>query len=100
VINIKQISYSLLYEKIVLFRKFKNRVLGLFSEGKCVLTFVVSELLDNNSLNCVLFDLDSLIIYGAENEYSDEVRNFLRLRGIRFKPIYWRYSGESHLYQD
>ena len=71
-INKKQISYSLLYKKIVLFRKFKNRVLGLFSEGKCVLTFVVSELLDNNSLNCVLFDLHSLNIYSAEYEYSDD----------------------------
>ena len=33
-INKKQIPYSLLYEKIVLIRKFENRVLELFSEGK------------------------------------------------------------------
>ena len=32
--NKKQVPYSLLYEKIVLIRKFENRVLELFSEGK------------------------------------------------------------------
>ena len=75
-------------------------VAGSEHEGKIVLTFFVPDEIDADGVECVLFDLKKLEIYGVQNEVSDEVRNFLRRRGIRFKPIYWRYIGERYLYND
>ncbi|NQS98472.1 MAG: hypothetical protein HQ591_08465 [candidate division Zixibacteria bacterium] len=40
----------------------------------------------------VVFELIAQMVHGAQFRLSDEVRNFLRRRGIRFKPIYWRYN--------
>lgn len=68
--------------------------------GKVLLTFLTPDEIDENNLDCVIFDLHKLVIFGIQNEVSDEVRNFLRRRGIRFKPIYWRYSRERELYND
>ena len=70
------------------------------NKGKIVITFDVSEEVNKDSLECTLVDLKKLYIYGRQNERSDEVRNFLRRRGIRLKPILWRYTGDRHLYND
>jgi len=75
-------------------------VAGSERDGMVVLTFTVPENVDKSGLRCVIFDLQKLEIHGVQNEASDEVRNFLRRRGIRFKPIYWRFVGERHLYKD
>jgi len=70
------------------------------NNGKYVLAFSVPDNLSEDDIEYTLFDLDRLVIYGRQNTESDEVRNFLRRRGIKFKPIYWRYTGEKHLYND
>jgi len=70
------------------------------NNGKYVLAFSVPDNLSEDDIKYTLFDLDRLVIYGRQNAESDEVRNFLRRRGIKFKPIYWRYTGEKHLYSD
>lgn len=41
----------------------------------------------------VLFDLTNYQVYGQRTPTSDEVRNFLRRRGVRFSPIHWRYGN-------
>lgn len=46
----------------------------------------------------VIFDLTSFYVFGNQTRLSDEVRNFLRRRGIRFKPIYWRYTHDEGYY--
>ncbi len=46
----------------------------------------------------VIFDLTSFHVFGTQTRLSDEVRNFLRRRGIRFKPIYWRYIYDKGYY--
>jgi acetyltransferase-like isoleucine patch superfamily enzyme len=46
----------------------------------------------------VTFDITNYEITSVEAEYDDftnEVRNFLRKRGIKFKPIYWRYENDK-----
>lgn len=64
---------------------------------KIVLTFNVANLSDNYEAP-VIFDLSSYYIHGVETRISDEVRNFLRRRGIRFKPIHWRYTLDKGFY--
>jgi sugar O-acyltransferase (sialic acid O-acetyltransferase NeuD family) len=61
------------------------------TEGEIILTFEVINLPDSLE-RPVIFDLTSFRVYGSQTRLSDEVRNFLRRRGIRFKPIYWRYT--------
>jgi acetyltransferase-like isoleucine patch superfamily enzyme len=61
-----------------------------------VLTFNASE--EDRKENAVLFDLTNYRILGEQNPLSDEVRNFLRKRGIRFRPIYWRYTADRGFY--
>lgn len=46
----------------------------------------------------IVFDLKKYEICGKEDRYSDEIRNVLRKRGIRFSPIYWRYSADEGFY--
>ncbi len=48
----------------------------------------------------VIFNINNYQINGTQNKKSDEVRNFLRKRGIRFSPIYWRYNADKGLYND
>ncbi len=38
-----------------------------------------------------LFDLAASRVLGMQDEFSDEVREFCRRRGIRFRPFAWRY---------
>jgi acetyltransferase-like isoleucine patch superfamily enzyme len=42
-----------------------------------------------------LFDLAGSRVVGVQDGLSDEVREFLRRRGIRFRPFAWRY-GVGH----
>jgi acetyltransferase-like isoleucine patch superfamily enzyme len=42
-----------------------------------------------------LFDLAGSCVYGIQDELSDEVREFCRRRGIRFRPFAWRH-GVGH----
>jgi len=41
-----------------------------------------------------IFDLGKYEIVGKESNFSDEVRNFLRKRGVKFSPIHWRYTKD------
>ncbi|MBF0523103.1 MAG: hypothetical protein HQL24_08625 [Candidatus Omnitrophica bacterium] len=42
-----------------------------------------------------VFDLSKKEVNGKQDEYSDELREALRKRGIRFKPILWRYKRRA-----
>jgi acetyltransferase-like isoleucine patch superfamily enzyme len=67
---------------------------GELPEGTGVLLgFEVEEAEAGDDL--VVFDLEALQVRGRQNRLSDEVRNFLRRRGIRFSPIHWRYTHDS-----
>ena len=67
------------------------------TDAQVILTF--EGLYMPDSLNeLVVFDLTGRRVYGKQNRLSDEVRNFLRRKGIRFKPIYWRYEHDKDLY--
>ena len=48
----------------------------------------------------VLFDLNKYEIKGEQNILTDEVRNHFRKRGIKFKPIHWRYKADRGFYND
>lgn len=61
-----------------------------------ILSFNV--LSQNAGLHSVIFDLTNYQVLGRQNAFSDEVRNFLRKRGVRFKPIYWRYTADKGLF--
>ena len=69
-------------------------------KDKIVITLSTPYDFNVDSIECILFDMEKLYIYGVQNHISDEVRNFLRKRGVKFSPIYWRYTGEKHLYND
>lgn len=63
---------------------------------KIVLTFKIEG--DTKKADSVFFDLSKFKLIGIQNSLSDVVRNFLRKRGIRFKPIYWRYTADKGFY--
>ncbi len=42
-----------------------------------------------------VFDLEASRVLGAQDLHSDDVREFCRRRGIRFRPFAWRY-GVGH----
>jgi acetyltransferase-like isoleucine patch superfamily enzyme len=42
-----------------------------------------------------LFDLVAARVFGVQDDLSDDVREFCRRRGIRFRPFAWRY-GVGH----
>ena len=67
------------------------------TQAKVILTFEIINLPDSLE-RPVIFDLTSFHVYGSQTRLSDEVRNFLRRRGIRFKPIYWRYTYDKGFY--
>ena len=48
----------------------------------------------------IIFNLKEYEIMGKENSLSNEVRNYFRRRGIRFRPIHWRYVGDEGLFND
>ena len=58
--------------------------------AKVVLTFDAGEDM-TISEGVTVFDLGKYQVHGQQTPTSDEVRNFLRRRGIRLAPIHWRY---------
>ena len=58
-----------------------------------VLTFEAGDAAGDCPDGVVVFDVGAYRVHGEQDAVSDEVRNFLRRRGIRFKPIHWRYRG-------
>lgn len=46
-----------------------------------------------------VFDLAASRVFGQQDRFSDEVREFCRRRGIRFRPYAWRY-GVGHFEGD
>lgn len=62
-----------------------------------LLTFKIKNL-PSQWKSPVIFDLNEYQVYGTQTRLSDEVRNFLRRRGIRFKPIHWRYTHDEGFY--
>jgi hypothetical protein len=45
-----------------------------------------------------VFDLNEKQVFGLQDRYTDEVRNFFRKRGVRFKPHLWRYTHDAGLF--
>ena len=45
-----------------------------------------------------IFDFNTYVITGPQDKLSDEIRNYLRKKGIRFKPIHWRYTADEGKY--
>lgn len=45
-----------------------------------------------------VFDISNSKVYGKMDRVHDEIRNFLRKRGIRFSPIHWRYTCDEGFY--
>ncbi len=70
---------------------------ALKPDAQVVLTFETLNM-PGSPDKFVVFDLTERRLYGEQNRLSDEVRNFLRRKGIRFKPIYWRYEHDKDLY--
>lgn len=62
------------------------------SEAEVILTFDCAGHADTVE-GVVLFDLTNYHVYGQQTPTSDEARNFLRRRGVRFAPIHWRYGS-------
>ena len=71
----------------------RDAVLGEEFTSQVLLAFNVSNTEAPSVQPYVVFDLTNYEIYGEQTPYTDEIRNFLRRRGIRFKPIHWRYRG-------
>jgi len=63
-----------------------------------LLSFDFSGLNKRLSGGEVLFNLNKLYIKGEQNSFTDEIRNILRKRGIKFFPQFWRYTGENDIY--
>jgi len=77
-----------------------DRVTKTFSSGASVL--ITLNVSDDYKLPAgkTLFNLQTFEITGTQNSLSDEVRNYFRKRGVRFKPIHWRYMGDEGLWND
>lgn len=63
-----------------------------------VLTFGGADARDL-AAGVTLFDLAAGRVVGPQDALSDEVREFCRRRGIRFRPYAWRY-GAGHFEGD
>jgi len=61
---------------------------------RVVLTFA-DEARPESGAGTTLFDLSGSQVMGEQDRLSDEVREFCRRRGIRFRPFAWRY-GVGH----
>jgi acetyltransferase-like isoleucine patch superfamily enzyme len=59
-----------------------------------VLTFAEEEI-STVTPPTTVFDLNGSRVHGKQDALSDEVREFCRRRGIRFRPFAWRY-GVGH----
>lgn len=61
-----------------------------------VLTFLVNDVSESDQTT--VFDFSQKQITGPQNRYTDEIRNFFRKRGVRFKPYLWRYTHDVGLF--
>jgi len=64
------------------------------SDRTVVLTFANEEI-HTVAPSATVFDLNASRVYGKQDALSDDVREFLRRRGIRFRPFAWRH-GVGH----
>jgi len=64
----------------------RSRVIGLTFDAEATTALPVGF---------TLFDLASSRVSGMQDQLSDEVREFCRRRGMRFRPFAWRY-GVGH----
>ena len=67
------------------------------TEASVIITFNVEKKFKPRK-GKIVFNLDTYEIRGDQDSLSDEVRNFFRRRGIRFKPIHWRYADDEMFY--
>lgn len=76
-------------EAELLFARAPEEVPPVGLRRRVVLTFAGgAELPDDGA---TWFDLGDRRVSGPQDEFSDEVREFLRRRGVRFRPFAWRY---------
>lgn len=61
-----------------------------------VLTFHLKE--EDLPEGVTVFDFGLKKVIGPQNRYTDEIRNFFRKRGVRFKPYAWRYVHDVGLF--
>ena len=54
--------------------------------------YIGLNLKQHDSQHASIFDIGTNKIYGPNNIIVNELRNFLRRKGIVFNPIYWRYD--------
>ncbi len=66
------------------------------ARGRVVLTFQVKG--EGVPGGITVFDFGVKTVTGPQNRYTDEIRNFFRKRGVRFKPYAWRYVHDAGLY--
>ncbi|MBI4519138.1 MAG: E3 binding domain-containing protein [Deltaproteobacteria bacterium] len=62
------------------------------SRARLVLLSFVEGDLPAVTASTTLFDLNASRVSGMQDRLSDEVREFCRRRGIRFRPYAWRYG--------
>lgn len=82
------------------FKKNKANILYSKSIEKTMMTGIKGRLIiltfnKNNitiSKELTIFNLQKSIFHGKRDIFSDEMREFLRQRGIKFRPILWRYK--------
>jgi len=79
------------HKKIILI--FNKDSIDLTDSSAIYLGLSFKENLDH----LTLFDVAAGKITGPEGRLSNELRNFLRRRGILFSPIHWHYSFEEGL---
>ena len=46
-------------------------------------------------MDFTIFNLNSMHIYGEQDEISDELREFFRKNALKFEPLLWRYGGKN-----
>lgn len=66
--------------------------------GSVTLTFSCKGSREDLRPGAVVFDLEGREVIGEQGAASDEVRNFLRRRGIRLRPIHWRYRRDAGMH--
>ncbi len=76
--------------EVVYCREFDPEAVG---RASVILTFDPGDFEAAVDDGLVVFDLTTYRVLGRQTSLSDEVRNFLRRRGVRFSPIHWRYRG-------
>lgn len=76
-------------------RSFKKYNLAEAYSSKRNIFLVFENSVSKLEDNMTIFDLRKEDVKGKQDIYSDEIREILRKRGIKFKPILWRYKRRS-----